>query len=101
MDDSEKIYPTWGYHRSEPARIFDLKEGEELPSGWKDTPAAFEKSKASDPDATLGPVAEHRGGGRYFVMIDGKPVGDAMSKEDAEAFNALSASDKSALLAKG
>ena len=29
---------TWGYHPSEGARIFDLKEGESLPKGWFDAP---------------------------------------------------------------
>lgn len=31
--------PTWGYHRTEAAKVFDLAPGEELPSGWHDTPA--------------------------------------------------------------
>ena len=33
--------PTWGYHKTEPAQIFDLAPGEALPAGWADTPAAF------------------------------------------------------------
>lgn len=47
-----------------------------------------------------GPLAEHRGGGRYFVMDGGTPVGEAMTKADAEAFNALSDEDKAAFLNK-
>lgn len=43
MSDDEKTYPTWGYHETEEPRIFHLKEGEDLPNGWEDTPAAFEK----------------------------------------------------------
>ena len=35
----EKIVPTWGYKGSK-AQIFQLKEGESLPSGWSDSPAA-------------------------------------------------------------
>jgi hypothetical protein len=46
-------------------------------------------------------VASHRGGGRYFVMDGANTVGEAMTKEDAEAFNALSDEDKAAYLAKG
>lgn len=34
----EKITPTWGYKGSK-AQIFQLKEGESLPSGWSDSPA--------------------------------------------------------------
>ena len=31
-----KTVPTWGYHATEPARIFDLAEGRRLPAGWHD-----------------------------------------------------------------
>jgi hypothetical protein len=49
MSNDEKTYPTWGYHETEPPRVFDLKEGEDLPKGWEDSPAAFEKpAKAKD-----------------------------------------------------
>lgn len=33
----------WGYRADGAAEIFDLKDGEALPSGWKDTPAAFDE----------------------------------------------------------
>ncbi|CAM5194734.1 putative protein OS=Bosea thiooxidans OX=53254 GN=SAMN05660750_03333 PE=4 SV=1 [Bosea thiooxidans] len=52
------------------------------------------------PAAPSGPVAQHRGGGRYFVMDGDVPLGEAMSKDDAEAFNALSDEDKAAFLKK-
>lgn len=42
-DKATETTPTWGYHRTEPARIFELKDGEKLPSGWEDSPAAFEE----------------------------------------------------------
>lgn len=42
MAKEEKTIPTWGYHETEQPRIFDLKEGESLPKGWEDSPAAFE-----------------------------------------------------------
>jgi hypothetical protein len=38
-----KIVPTWGYHATDPARIFDLGEGHRLPAGWHDHP---DKAKA-------------------------------------------------------
>jgi len=45
---SPNTIPTWGYHPKEPARIFHLSEGESLPEGWADTPAAFVKDATSD-----------------------------------------------------
>lgn len=53
------------------------------------------------PAVPTGPVAQHRGGGRYFIMDGDNPVGEAMSKDDAEAFNALSDEEKAAFVAKG
>ena len=38
-----KTVPTWGYHATEPARIFDIPEGRGLPAGWHDHP---DKAKA-------------------------------------------------------
>ena len=40
----EKIVPTWGYKGSK-AQIFQLKEGESLPSGWSDSPATAAEEK--------------------------------------------------------
>ena len=40
----EKITPTWGYKGSK-AQIFQLKEGESLPSGWSDSPATAAEEK--------------------------------------------------------
>jgi|GEM_PF-6793916 len=35
-------YPSWRYHRTEPAQIVDTPEADEaLGEGWADTPAAF------------------------------------------------------------
>lgn len=50
-DKKEQTFPTWGYHASEPDQIFELKKGEKLPAGWKDTPAAFEKIDEEKPRA--------------------------------------------------
>ena len=33
-----QMVPTWGYHATEPARIFDIPEGRALPAGWHDHP---------------------------------------------------------------
>jgi hypothetical protein len=38
-----KTAPTWGYHATEPARIFDIPERGHLPAGWHDHP---DKAKA-------------------------------------------------------
>lgn len=65
-------------------------------TGWFE----FDSEPKPVEPAETGPLAQHRGGGRYFVMDGDSPVGEAMSKEDAEAFNALSADEKAALLPK-
>lgn len=45
--------------------------------------------------------AKHRGGGSYSVIdSEGKEVLEKLSKEDAEAFNAMSAEDRAAYVAK-
>lgn len=50
--------PTWGYHPDAPPRIFMLKAGEKLPSGWHDTPAKFAEpaveAKGTDADDRRG-----------------------------------------------
>lgn len=40
----EKIVRTWGYKGTQ-SKIFDLKEGESLPSGWSDSPATAAEEK--------------------------------------------------------
>jgi hypothetical protein len=66
-------------------------------TGWFDMSG---KAKAEPAGEPTGLVASHRGGGRYFVMDGNNAVGEAMTKEDAEAFNALSDEDKAAFVAK-
>lgn len=44
--------------------------------------------------------AVHRGGGSYSIMDGDKEVAEKLSKEDAEAFNAMSDEDKAAFVAK-
>lgn len=58
MSKDEKTFPTWGYHETEPARIFHLKAGEDLPTGWEDTPAAFEKDEDGKPKRPRGRPAK-------------------------------------------
>ena len=44
-------------------------------------------------------TAKHRGAGSYSIMDDtGKEILSGMSKEDAEAFNVMSAEDKAAFV---
>lgn len=38
---TEKTIPTWGYPASGEAKIFNLVEGDDLPEGWADSPAAY------------------------------------------------------------
>lgn len=45
------FYPSWRYHRTEPARIVnDPAEEEALGAGWTDTPAAFDQGIATTPE---------------------------------------------------
>lgn len=66
--------------------------------------AAMSRSGPSEPAAapSSGPVlvAKHAGGGSWFVYSGDEKLGDAMSKDDAEAFNALSDEEKAAFLKK-
>ena len=41
----DRIIRRWGYHAKQEAKIFELKEGESLPSGWFDSPARVEEEK--------------------------------------------------------
>lgn len=36
--NTTKTIPTFGYHRTKGAKIFELKPGERLPAGWADRP---------------------------------------------------------------
>lgn len=77
----------------------DLSEAEAKiakATGWFE----FGESEPEEPVEPAGLKAEHRGGGRYFIMDADKPVGEAMTKDDAEAFNAMSDEDKAAFVAK-
>jgi hypothetical protein len=67
-------------------------------TGWFDMSGKAQAETSAEP--STGPRAEHRGGGRYFVMDGENAIGEAMSKADAEAFNAMSDEDKAALLKK-
>lgn len=75
-------------------------------TGWFDIegkPKAEAKKAeggSDDSGANGGLVAKHSGGGRYFVLDGGEKVSDVMTKDDAEAFNALSDEDKAAFVAK-
>lgn len=44
MTDEETV-PTYGYKSGEEPRIFQLKKGESLPSGWHDTPQPDKPAK--------------------------------------------------------
>lgn len=64
-------------------------------TGWFE----FGKAKAEKPEVAL--EARHVGGGAWFIMDGDNRIGEAMKKDDAEAFNALSDEDKAAFVKKG
>lgn len=49
-------YPTYGYSPSGEARVFELDEGEGLPDGWFDSPAAA--TALADTDRAKAEAAE-------------------------------------------
>lgn len=74
-------------------------------TGWFDfegkpraEPKKAEGEQGGDAPGAL--IAKHSGGGRYFVVDGGEKVSDVMTKEDAEAFNALSDEEKAAFVKK-
>lgn len=58
------------------------------------------KEQRSGDRQNEGLIAKHRGAGRYSVMDGDTEVMGGLSKDDAEAFNALSAEDKAAYVKK-
>lgn len=65
--------------------------------------AAMSRGAPSEakPPEPAGLIAKHAGGGSWFVYDGDEKLGEAMTKEDAEAFNKLSDADKAALVKKG
>ncbi|WP_377838712.1 hypothetical protein [Bosea sp. UC22_33] len=83
------------------ARIAQLTEQVSLLTGALSAAmsrGAPPETKASEP---AGLIAKHAGGGSWFVYDGDEKLGEAMTKEDAEAFNKLSDADKAALVKKG
>lgn len=71
-------------------------------TGWFEFGEGAEAEEPPKPVGNAsGLTAQHRGGGRYFIMDGEDTVGEAMTKEDAEAFNALSDEEKVKFAAKG
>ena len=56
---NETQFPSWRYHRTEPARIVhNADELAELGEGWADTPAAFDETDT--PEAFEAPAVKTR-----------------------------------------
>ena len=54
--------PTWGYHTTEPAKVFHMAPGELLPQGWHDTPAKVQQHPLDhDGDGRPGGSVPRRG----------------------------------------
>jgi len=51
MSESKKI-PTWGYGKDGP-KLFELNEGESLPSGYYDHPDKMEEAEAKPAKSVL------------------------------------------------
>lgn len=81
----------------EPGETVDveLAKGEDAPESWfKSDGAGKAKAKAKAKEGEAGLKAEHHGGGKFNVT-EGEAVHlSGLSKEDADAFNAMSEEDK-------
>ncbi|HEV7258942.1 MAG TPA: hypothetical protein VGN82_14270 [Bosea sp. (in: a-proteobacteria)] len=67
-------------------------------TGWFDMSGKAKAEPKVEPDDAL--EAKHAGGGVWYVMKGDERVSDGMKKDDAEAFNALSADEKAVFIAK-
>ena len=47
----KKTFKKWGYHPTEPARVFNVEVGGTLPEGWAERPVPMEASETEAPDA--------------------------------------------------
>lgn len=79
----------------------EIQVGTELtvkaePKGW----AGRYTVLTEDQKGKTGVKAVHRGGGSYSIMDGDKELVEKLSKDDAEAFNALSDEDKAAFVAE-
>lgn len=55
----EKVFPSWRYHKSEPAVVVNSEEEEQaLGKGWADSPAAFEEKKSAKADTPVGATSD-------------------------------------------
>ena len=61
--------PTWGYSASGNAKIFDLEDGESLPSGGADSPGAWKQAEKAE---KLAEKAVQNDGGLLQLIIDEK-----------------------------
>lgn len=79
-------YPTWGFHASEPNRIFDLEvEGGDLPEGWFDSPAKI----GADPEPMhlIHQLSRGNDKGKFVVKLGDKVVaGPYETDAEAKAF---------------
>jgi hypothetical protein len=89
------------YHKETgAAELYTIDAREALnahPDEWSAKPWTASK-KASKKESAL--QAKHAGGGSWFIFDGDEKIGDAISKEDAEAFNALSDEEKAAFVKK-
>lgn len=77
--------PTWGYHASEPAKIFDLEDGADLPEGWFDSPARVGAVPALS--SVIHQLSRGNDKGKFVVKLGDKVVaGPYETEAEAKAF---------------
>lgn len=71
--------PTWGYAKDGAAQIFNIEDGDKLPKGWADTPAAYEGADTDTTDEVFARGAKAAQDGKDRSVppaYRGKPEGE-------------------------
>lgn len=74
-------------------------EAADLSKEWFETTGGKVKAEPPKDPPKAGPEAKHRGGGSYSIMDGDKELREKLTKEQAEAFNALDADARAKWLA--
>jgi hypothetical protein len=102
----DKAFKVYGGHHIVPAgKEDDVLNGAELTEAQIEAFArdgvkvTVKGTKSKDDDFVVGPEAKHRGAGSYSIMEGDAEVREKLTKEQAEAFNALDVEGKTKWLA--
>lgn len=84
---------------TEAGLLAKLRTNKHFEVSEKDAPKELLKAVRSAPSANASLIATEQASGAYAVMMGESIVMDGLTKEEADAFNALSVEDKAAYVA--